>query len=553
MSLQFLEKGFGQLEENQRKILKWALFGFAGFLYFAYLIFVLIRHFQEALPLLIITLIVGGYFLAKYGMRRWGKEAKKIFVKSKCVETSAHQKRVLRWALYSCMIIFLIVLSASTRVFHSWVREPRRMVSVLGLVVMLLISLVCSKKPTMIRWRTVFWGVYLQIFFGLLILRTKIGFDFFQWMGGEVEVFLNYTYYGSEFVFGPEELGLRTFLFEILPVIIFTSAMFAVFYHFGLMQIVISGFAFIMHHTMGVSGAESFGAASNVFVGCSTAPLAIKPYLNDFTNSEMYSLMVGGFATIAGSVLAVYIKFGVSAAHLLSASIMSAPASLVVAKMFIPETEKPKTANHALAANCGGKSNNFFEALYQGAIDGLKICGYIIANILTIISVLALVNAILKWLGELADIEGLSFQLICRYVLYPVAWILGTDTADCEDVAELIGIKTFLNEFIAYQRLAVYIKEGTISTRSQIIVTYAICGFSHIGNIGVLLGGLAPLVPQRLSEVSSLCVKALIAACIACFMTACVAGFLYDENQRYHGGSVAVTESPDYLLTTTLE
>ncbi|XP_071828031.1 solute carrier family 28 member 3-like isoform X2 [Apostichopus japonicus] len=537
MSLEFLEKGFGQLEENQKKVLKWIVFGLLGFLYFAYLIYGLVRHFHEAVPLLVITLLVVGYSLAKYVINRWGDEWKKIFKESKCMETSNQQKKVLRWAMYFFLVVFLLVMIAATGVFHSWIREPRRMVSVLGLIVMLSTSLLCSRHPTKIRWRTVFWGVYLQIFFGVLILRTRLGFEFFQWIGKEVEAFLNYTTVGATFVFGPQDLALRSFLFEILPVIIFTSAMFALFYHLGLMQIVISAFAFIMHHTMGVSGAESFGAASNVFVGCSTAPLAIKPYLNDFTTSEMHSLMVGGLATIAGSVLAIYIKFGVSAAHLLSASIMSAPASLVVAKMFIPEVDKPKTANHAVVSDCGKKSKNCFEALYNGAIDGLKICGYIIANILTILCVLALINNILQWLGELADIEGLSFQLICRYLLYPLAWILGTDPEDCMEVAELIGIKTFLNEYIAYEYLSTYIRENTITSRSQIIVTYAICGFSHVGSIGVLLGGLAPLVPDRLSEISSLCVRALVSACIACFMTACVAGFLYDEGRRYHGGS----------------
>ncbi|PIK52394.1 putative sodium/nucleoside cotransporter 2 isoform X2, partial [Apostichopus japonicus] len=423
--------------------------GLLGFLYFAYLIYVLVRHFHEAIPLLVITLLVVGYSLAKYVIGRWGDEWKKIFKESKCMETSNQQKKVLRWAMYFFLVVFLLVMIAATGVFHSWIREPRRMVSVLGLIVMLSTSLLCSRHPT----------------------KRDVCSLLSPWTDADCHL------------------------------------------------------CFCIHHAPhhGVSGAESFGAASNVFVGCSTAPLAIKPYLNDFTTSEMHSLMVGGLATIAGSVLAIYIKFGVSAAHLLSASIMSAPASLVVAKMFIPEVDKPKTANHAVVSDCGKKSKNCFEALYNGAIDGLKICGYIIANILTILCVLALINNILQWLGELADIEGLSFQLICRYVLYPLAWILGTDPEDCMEVAELIGIKTFLNEYIAYEYLSTYIRENTITSRSQIIVTYAICGFSHVGSIGVLLGGLAPLVPDRLSEISSLCVRALVSACIACFMTACVA------------------------------
>ncbi|XP_071792716.1 solute carrier family 28 member 3-like isoform X2 [Asterias amurensis] len=504
-------------------------------LYLAFVIWAVVIDFDRALALFIITILAVcfiTYRLVKYKFGEvigstvgtFGRKFGSFFSK---------RKLVIRCVVYLLFSAIILLMCGLTGVFHSIVNEPERLRSLFGLLCMLIISFVSSKYPSMINWRTVFWGLWLQLFLGILILRTQPGFDAFNWLGHEVETFLNYTNVGAEFVFGPTPLAAHQFLLVVLPVIIFTSAVFALLYYWKVMQVLIEALARIMHFTMGTSGAESFATASNIFVGMTVAPLAIKPYLNEMTKSEMHAVIVGGFATIAGSVLAIFISFNISAPHLLAASFMSAPAALVTAKMFLPETKTPQTAKSASVQASKAPESNALEAMYVGATDGLKICGYILANILAIISVLAFVNAALEWLGSLVNIEALSFQLICRYLLYPLAWLLGVEAKDCMVMAELIGIKAFLNEIVAYQAMGEYVANGQLTRRSEVIATYALCGFANLGSIGVMMGGLIPLVPHRKSEISKLCVRAFLAAMIALFMTACVAGLLYDETQLF--------------------
>lgn len=524
-------------------------------MFLSYLFYVMYLNLHRALPLVLLTIATASYFLFQWLWKNWGSVVDKNLICPCTDYLDKHQKAASLFVKFFMVVSLLTILTASG-VFTLIFFEPIRLVSLLGLVFLLVVSFLGSKYPSRINWMTVTWGLYLQVLFGIFILRTDVGFYSFKWIGAQVEIFLNYALVGADFVFGPDPLKSHFFLFIVLPVVIFASAIFALLFYFGVMQKLIKAFAWLMHHTMGVSGVEAFCAAANVFLGMTLVPLCVKPYLLKMTTSEIHSLMVGGFATIAGSVLAAYINMGISAAHLLSASIISAPAALVAAKMFYPETERPKTANSGLVKIDCVKEKNFIEAFCNGAIDGTKVCGFIIGNLIAFVSFLAFVDMTLHWLGDMADIENLSFTLLCSYLLYPFALLLGVEPGpDCIKVAGLIGTKTFVNEFVAYSELKDYIKEGALQARSEVIATYALCGFSNFGSIGILIGGLAPLVPEKISEISRLGLRALIAGSVACQMTACVAGILYDESRQHFSGAENITTVANLFtdgpLTTT--
>ncbi|XP_054765595.2 solute carrier family 28 member 3-like [Lytechinus pictus] len=523
---------------DNHNTIHWSVYGILLLLYLAYLIFILAHDAYQAMPLFILTTLLILILAWRWLWRRFSGEMHTFLVRYS-QSLSRKRKMTIKGLVYFFVNLTLVILAGVTGVFKSLALEPERLISILGIFFMLFCSFLISKFPARIRWKTVFWGIYLQLFLGILILRTDPGFVAFNWLGTNVETFLNYTTAGAEFVFGPAPLSLHSFLFIALPVIIFTSSVCALLYYMGVMQVIIKGLAFVMHFTMGTSGAESFAAASNIFVGMTTAPLAIKPYLNDMTNSELFSMMTGGFATIAGNMLAVYISFGINAAHLLSASIISAPAALAIAKIIYPETKRPKTARVFNVETEKVPERNCLEAFFNGAADGLKICAYIICNILAVISFLAFINAVLKWLGNMAGVENFSFQLICRYLFFPLAWILGTNPSECGMVAELIGIKTFLNEFIAYKDLAAYIEDNQVSPRTQVIATYALCGFTNLGSLGIMLGAMVPLIPQRVADISQMVVRALIAGSLACMLTSCVAGLLYDPSRSFFDGPIS--------------
>jgi nucleoside transporter len=263
----------------------------------------------------------------------------------------------------------------------------------------------------------------------------------------------------------------------------------------------------------------------------------VKPFIGDMTRSELHAVMTGGFATIAGGVLAAYVSFGVSASALISASVMSAPAALAVSKLLYPETELSPTRDAKNIKIAVGPEGNVVEAAASGAAAAVGLVGNIAAMLIAFLSLVAVLDAILGWLGGMVDLPTLSFKLICSYVLTPAAWLMGVDAADCQKVGALLGEKTFINEFVAYLSLSDLIKnkatgEGdTISLRSEVIATYALCGFSNVGSIGIQLGGLIPLAPHRAADIAALGVRAMLAGTVACFMTACVAGILFDEDR----------------------
>jgi concentrative nucleoside transporter, CNT family len=407
-----------------------------------------------------------------------------------------------------------------------------RLVSLMGLLVFIVVAYGLSVNRSAIRWKPVLWGIALQIIFALLILRTTIGLSIFQFLGDVVARFLDFSDAGASFVFG-ENFKDFFFAFKVLPTIIFFSAFISLLYHYNLLQRIVSLLARLMMRSMDTSGSESLSCAANIFVGQTEAPLLIKPYLSSATMSELHAIMTGGFATIAGGVMAAYISFGVSAVHLIAASVMSAPAALAISKLMYPETEDSPTRGK-VSVEVQKTSVNGIDAVSSGAIDGLKLALNVGAMLIAFLGLLAMFNALLGWLGGLFGYPQVSLELIMSVILAPVAWLMGIPWADCGAVGVLLGKKTILNEFIAYLDLKTFIDNAKsadtslprLSERTIIITTYALCGFSSISSIGIQIGGIGSIAPDRQSDLARLGLRAMIGGTLACFMTAAIAGIL---------------------------
>ena len=399
-----------------------------------------------------------------------------------------------------------------------------RFISLVGLGVFTGLAYLLSIDRQAIRWRPVLWGIAIQLIFALLILRTPIGFAVFSFLGSLVGRFLDFSDAGAAFVFG-ENFKDFFFAFKVLPTIIFFSSFITVLYHYGVLQRVVEWVAAVMIRTMKTSGAESLSAASNIFVGQTEAPLLIKPYVSTMTQSELHAVMTGGFATIAGGVMAAYISFGIPAEHLIAASVMSAPAALAISKLLYPETEPSLTAGE-VTIKVERTSANVIDAAASGALDGLRLALNVGAIIIAFLALLAMVNALLGWVGGLVGFPTLSLELILSFLLAPIAWLMGIPWADCGQVGTLLGKRTILNEFIAYVDLQTLIQENRISERAVIIATYALCGFANIGSIGIQIGGIGGIAPNRQPDLAQLGLRAMIGGTLACFMTASIAGML---------------------------
>lgn len=399
-----------------------------------------------------------------------------------------------------------------------------RLISALGLLVFIGLGYVLSVNRRAIRWQPVLWGIALQLILAVLILRTAPGLVVFEFLGQLVTQFLNFSDAGAKFVLG-ENLEERFLAFKVLPTIIFFSSFITILYHYKILPQVVKAVAWVMFKTLKTSGAETLSAAANIFVGSTEAPLLIKPYVSTMTLSELHAVMTGGFATVAGGVLAAYISFGIPPEHLIAASVMSAPAALAISKLLYPKTESSKTAGK-ITLEVKPTTVNGIDAAATGALDGLKLAANVAAMLIAFLGLLAMVNGILGWLGGLVGLPQLTLESILAIILAPVAWLMGVPWSDCGQVAVLLGKKTILNEFIAYLDLKALIEQSQLSERSIIIATYALCGFSNIGSIGIQLGGIGGIVPNRQPDLARLGVRALVGGTLACFMTACIAGML---------------------------
>jgi CNT family concentrative nucleoside transporter len=425
----------------------------------------------------------------------------------------------------------------------------------LGLAVLLLIAWSFSADKKNINWRIVGTGIGLQLIFAVFVILTPWGSIVFDAIGSFFVTIINFTFDGAEFVFGalanqsifneafPEGVegtqGGFIFAFQVLPTIIFFSSLMSVLYHLGLMQKIVQGMAWVMSKTMRVSGAESISVAANVFIGQTEAPLVVRPYVSPMTKSELLTLMVGGMATIAGGVLAAYVSLlggtdpaqqVIYAKHLLSASIMAAPATIVIAKILVPETQESKTMGK-VKVMVERTSSNVIEAAATGAGDGLKLALNVGAMLLAFIALIFMFNWIIT--GIFTDLLGLTIagnpitiEILLGYLLSPVAWIIGVPWGDAVTVGSLIGQKVVLNEFIAYLNLSQLIPTGVLSDKAIIISTYALCGFANFSSIAIQIGGIGGIAPDRKSDLAKYGLRAVLGGSLATFMTATIAGVL---------------------------
>ena len=399
---------------------------------------------------------------------------------------------------------------------------------ILGIIVLLGIAFLLSNNKTLINKNIIFWGLGLQISFAIIILKTSFGKALFFYFNILIVKLISFADAGSDFLFTsfiPEvgyDQALINFAFRALPVIIFFSSLIAATYHLGVIQIIIKNIAKVMEKTMKTSGAETLSISANIFVGQTEAPILIRPYISKMTNSELMTVMVGGFSTVAGSVMALYVTWLNNipeiAGHLLAASVMSAPAALMVAKIIYPETKSYQIIS-SNSINLKSQDNNLVDAIGRGATDGLKLAANVAAMLIAFISLVAMINFILSLLGtSMQEMLGLLFK--------PLAWTMGIPWADAKIVGTLMGEKIVLTELIAFKDLSDYVSNNTISERSVIIASYALCGFANFGSIGIQLGGIGSMAPKRKKDLSKLVFKAMLGGAIASWLTASIVGIL---------------------------
>uniref|UniRef100_A0AAZ3RKP5 Sodium/nucleoside cotransporter n=1 Tax=Oncorhynchus tshawytscha TaxID=74940 RepID=A0AAZ3RKP5_ONCTS len=426
------------------KTIKYIVLGLLGAGYVAYFITACILDFERSIALVVLTslaVVSKAYDLVK---TYHGDSITKCFIPA---------QRSISYGHFKC-------------------KRPEQLISFGGVCMFILVIFIFSAHRTEVAWRSVFWGLGLQFCIGLFVIRTEPGLTAFQWLGEQVQIFLNYTKHGSSFVFGP--LVSDIFAFQALPIVIFFSSVMSVLYFLGIMQWLIIKIAWVMQITMGTSPTETLSVAGNIFVGQTEAPLLIRPYLKDMTKSEVHAVMVGGFATIAGSVMGAFISFGIDASSMISASVMAAPCALAISKLSYPETEESKfTSEENIKVACGDEQN-ILEAASSGASTSIGLVANIAANLIAFLAILAFINASLGWLGGLVGFPSITFEV-----------------------------------------------------RSEIISTFALCGFANFSSLGIVIGGLSSICPSRRADVSSLVLRALFTGTCVSLINACIAGILF--------------------------
>lgn len=403
-----------------------------------------------------------------------------------------------------------------------------RSTGLLGLLTMLALAFAFSTNRRAIRVKTVAWGLGLQFVLAVFVLRTQSGERLFAGAGYWAKHLLEFSYYGSTFVFG--ELGKQQsslgliFAFQVLPTIIFIAAFFAVLYHLGIMQLIIRAGAWLMTKVMGASGAESLNIAASIFMGQTEAPLTIRPFLPELTQSELMTVMTSGMAHISGSMMAAYIAVGgAEAKHLLAAVIMTAPGTLLISKMLLPETEKPLTAGRVEMPHME-KESNILGAISRGTIDGLHLALNVAAMLITFLALLALVNAMMGWIHIHISWFPYSLEEVFGWVFAPVAWLIGIRWHDAASIGNLLGTRMVVNEFVAFAKLGTI--RSALDPRSFTIATFALCGFANFSSIGIQIGGIGALAPNRRGDLARLGLRAMLAGTMANLMSASIAGML---------------------------
>jgi CNT family concentrative nucleoside transporter len=417
-----------------------------------------------------------------------------------------------------------------------------RYAGLLGIIVFLSIAYMCSTNRHAIRLKTVLWGLGLQFLFAWIVIRFTWGQRTLQTAGAAVNKLLAYAFKGSTFVFGnlgypadpnahlpfldpgSSQLGF-IFAFQVLPTIIFVSAFFALLYHLGVMQIIIKGMAWGMNRLMGVSGAESLNVAASIFMGQTEAPLTIRPLLPDCTRSELMTIMTAGMAHVSGGIMAAYIGYGIKAENLLAAVIMTAPGTILMAKMLVPETEQPKTAGTVeISKEEMHKDSNILGAIARGTIDGGQLAFNVAIMLISFLALIAMVNGIMGWTHNHVGFFPESIQKVLGTIFAPVAWLIGVPGKDCGAVGSLLGTRTVINELVAYSDLGAM--KAALDPRSVTIATFALCGFANFSSIGIQIGGIGALAPNKRDQLAKLGFRAMIAGTMANLMSASIVGLL---------------------------
>ncbi|KFV72836.1 Sodium/nucleoside cotransporter 2, partial [Dryobates pubescens] len=533
------------------KMLKRIMLGLLGVGYLCYFIAACWLNFQRALPLVIMTAVVAFFTCWSLFKKFCGAKVLLLLRPAwKCLQKGWPWLRWFLWAALLGGLIAWLVLDTS--------KNPEQLISLAGFCFLVLFLFAFSKHHGAVSWRAVLWGLGLEFLFGIFVLRTTPGIQAFRWLGDQIQYFLGYTTAGSGFVFG-NELIAEVFAFQTLPIIVFFSCVMSILYYLGVMQWII------------------------VKVGVSQLPWGVLEWrrswwlcdccdqLRDVPERGRVLIWVicspslSSSAVLAQRCLSPGCVLQIDAASLIAASVMAAPCALAMSKLIYPEVEESKFKGKESVQISRGEEQNVLEAASNGAATSVGLVANIAANLIAFLAVLEFINAALRWLGEMVDIEGLSFQVICSYVLMPVAFLMGADWADSPVVAELLGIKIFLNEFVAYQHLAEYKKNRLagaaggggrkqwISERAESITTFALCGFANLSSIGIMLGGLGSMVPQRRGVIASLVLRALLTGICVSMLNACLAGLLHvptEVGDCVTFFSTANTSSPSYTLYT---
>ncbi len=407
-----------------------------------------------------------------------------------------------------------------------------RFVGLLGMLTMMALAYLFSTNRRAIRFKTVAWGLGLQIVFAFLVMRWDYGREIFQWAGDKVNWLLDFAFYGADFVFGslahPKASSGFIFAFQVLPTIIFIAAVFALLYYLKVMQAIIWVAAWVMTRIMGVSGAESLNVAASIFMGQTEAPLTIRPYLPDVTRSELMCIMTSGMAHVSGGIMAAYIAFGIEAKHLLAAVIMTAPGTILLAKMLVPETEAPVTSGRVQMAELE-RDPNALGAIARGTIDGLNLAINVGAMLISFIALIYLVDGCFGLMHAWLAPHGMawfptSLEEIFGYIFAPVAWVIGIPWHDCLTIGNLLGLRMVTNELIAFQRLGPM--RAALDPRSFTIATFALCGFANFSSIGIQIGGIGALAPNKRAELARLGIRAMLAGTMANLMSASIVGVM---------------------------
>ena len=398
-----------------------------------------------------------------------------------------------------------------------------RAISFLGLLLMVFLAWMLSDGRRKVNWRIVFWGIGFQFILAVGILKTPLGLFLFDLAQSAAETVMSFSDSGAKFLFG-ESFYDHFFAFKVLPSLIFFSSLSYILFYFGILQKIVEGLAKLLSKILRISGPEALVTTANIFVGQTEAPLFVKPYLKSMSHSEIMVMMTGGMATVAGGVLAAYVGLGISAGHLIAASLMSAPAAIVIAKIMVPEVETAST-DDSIVSQLDTNFINFFDAACHGAMVGLKLAMNVGAMLIAFIAIIAFMDYCIVSVGQLIGID-VSFEGLLGYIFRPLAWCMGINWHDSFSVGQILGTKIVFNEFIAYSKLQELMDPGNLNQRSTVICTYALCGFANFGSIAVQIGGIGNLESSQKPVFARLGLKAMIGGNLAAFMTACIAGIL---------------------------